>query len=41
MLTKITKGNVKVIETKYSNIELNPVHSIRNNKELTEFKNQF
>lgn len=41
MQTEITRGNVIVIERKYSNAQSDPVRSIRTNQELTEFKNKF
>lgn len=41
MQTEIAKGNVIVIERRYSNAQPDTLHSIRNDQELTEFKNKF
>jgi hypothetical protein len=41
MQTEIAKGNVIVIEQRYSNAQPDTLHSIRNDQELTEFKNKF
>jgi len=41
MQTEIVKGNVIVIERRYSNAQPETLNSIRNEQELTEFKNKF
>ena len=41
MQTEIVKGNVIVIERRYSNAQPDTLHSIRNDQELTELKNKF
>jgi hypothetical protein len=41
MQTEIGKGNVIVIERRYSNAQPETLNSIRNEQELTEFKNKF
>jgi hypothetical protein len=39
MQEEIKKGNVIVIERRYSNAPSDTLYSIRNDQELTEFKN--
>ena len=41
MQTEIGNGNVIVIERRYSNAQPETLNSIRNEQELTEFKNKF
>lgn len=41
MGTEIDKGNVIVIERRYSNAQPDIVSSIRNEEQLTEFRNKF
>lgn len=41
MQNEVVKGNVIVIERRYSNSQPDMLHSIKNDQELTEFKNKF